>query len=517
MFARGRKINQRWWLGVTAMTLLALSVSISASLAAGPQELVVNRKGEGVSLDPAKTTTMEDYTVMENIYSSLFRFKPNSYDLAPDLATDYNVSKDGKIYTFKLRQGVKWHKGFGEFTAEDVEFTINRLKDPETKSPYTKDYSEITKVEVTGKHEIKIHLKYPDATLLHRFTVTRPSGGLIVSKKAVSQMGRNYATQPVGTGPFVFSEAVPREKVVLLANKEYFEGPPKLQKVTFVPVTDETTALMALETGEVHLSQIENVRLLPKYQNHEKLKILTAPRVSIHMILMNMKKAPFNNQKVRQAMAYAINTDEIIAGILGGFADKATGVVHPDMFGYTADVQKYPYDPQKAKALLAEAGYPNGFKTKVVVLTYGQWQKTMELVKAQLAKVNIDMAIEMLERGAYTKARGQETTELVMFGVSLPPDPDFLLNSEFHSKNVPPGGLNLSRYSGVDELIEQGSREMDLAKRAQIYNRIQKKMAEDVPAVPLYHPKWTEVVNKNVKGYSVERLGGVWLYPLGLE
>jgi peptide/nickel transport system substrate-binding protein len=232
---------------------------------------------------------------------------------------------------------------------------------------------------------------------------------------------------------------------------------------------------------------------------------------------MNTKKAPFSDVRVRQAMAYAVNTDEIITGILSGFADRPTGVIPPSMFGYTADVQKYPYDPKKAKDLLTEAGFPNGFKTKVVVLTYGQWQKTMELVKAQLAKVGIDMAIQMLERGAYVQARGQETTELVMFGISLPPDPDFMLTDVFHSKNVPPGGLNCARYGAVDDLIHQGSQEMDRGKRVQIYGTIQKKMAQDVPAVVLYHPKWTEVVNKRVKGYSVERLGGFWLYPVSID
>ncbi len=128
---------------------------------------------------------------------------------------------------------------------------------------------------MTGKHEIKIHLKDPDAAFLHRFTVTRPSGGLIVSKKAVTQLGQNYGMQPIGTGPFVFSEAVPREKIVVVANKDYFEGAPKLRKVTFVPVADETTALMALESGEIHITQVENVRLLQKYQSHDKLKVLT--------------------------------------------------------------------------------------------------------------------------------------------------------------------------------------------------------------------------------------------------
>jgi peptide/nickel transport system substrate-binding protein len=485
--------------------------------AAGPQELVVNRKAEGISLDPARTTTMEDYMVMENLYSSLFRFKPDSFDLRPDLATDYQISRDGKVYTFKLRQGVQWHKGFGEFTAEDVEFTIGRIKAPETKSPYAKNFADVVKVEVAGKYEVKIYLKDPDATFLQRLTVTRPSGGLMVCKKAVKQYGDNYPANPIGTGPFVFGEAVPREKIILTANKDYYEGAPKLSKVTFVPVADETTALMALESGDIHVTQVENLRLLPKYQNHDKLSVMTGARVSTHMILMNTKKAPFSDVRVRQAMAYAINTDEIITGILSGFADRPTGVIPPSMFGYTADVQKYPYDPKKAKDLLTEAGFPNGFKTKVVVLTYGQWQKTMELVKAQLAKVGIDMAIQMLERGAYVQARGQETTELVMFGISLPPDPDFMLTDVFHSKNVPPGGLNCARYGAVDDLIHQGSQEMDRGKRAQIYGAIQKKMAQDVPAAVLYHPKWTEVVSKRVKGYSVERLGGFWLYPVSLD
>jgi len=290
-----------------------------------------------------------------------------------------------------------------------------------------------------------------------------------------------------------------------------------LTKVTFVPVADETTALMALESGELHLSQIENVRLLPQYQKHGKLNVITSPRVSVHMILMNTKKGPFSDRRVRQALNHAINTDEIATGIFSGFVDKPVGVVHPDMFGFTGDVQRYPYDPAKAKALLAEAGYPNGFKTKVVLFQYGQWQKTMELVKAQLAKVSIDMAIQVLERGAYVQARGQETTDLVLFGISLPPDPDLLLMDVFHSKNTPPGGLNCSRYDGVDKLIDQGSSEMNREKRAQIYAQIQKKMAQDLPAAVLYYPKWTEVASKKVKGYSIERLGGFWLYPVSLE
>jgi len=506
-------------LHVVGITIIALlfGVAVEAVIAATKQELIVNRKGEGVSLDPAKTTAMEDYAVMENIYSSLFRFKPNSFELRPDLAVDYKTSSDGKVVTFNLRKGVKWHKGYGEFTSEDVKFTIDRILDPATQSRFATNFANIERVEVDGPHGVKFYLKAPDATLLQRLTVTRPSGGLIVSKKAVTDLGDKYASQPVGTGPFVFESHVPREKIVLVANKDYYEGSPKLERVVFVPIGDETTAAMALESGDIHVSQFENIELLESYKNHKSLRVITGARVTDHMILMNTRKAPFDNLKVRQAMAYGINRDEIIAGILGGYADMPTGVIHPDMFGYNKDVKTYPYDPGKAKALLKEAGYQDGFKTEIVVLTYGTWQKVNELIKAQLSKIGIDMKIQMLERGSYVKARAKDDTDLVMFGITQPPDPDFILGDVFHSSQIPPGGLNLSRYDQVDDLIVKGRAETDPKKRAAIYAKIDEKMAEDVPTVVLYHPKWTEIISKQVKNYSVERLGGFWLYPVSLE
>ena len=509
---------QKTGLGLTMIVAIALLSGLAAdSAAASKQELIVNRKAEGVSLDPAKTTAMEDYAVMANLYSSLFRFKPNSFELRPDLALDYKTSSDGKFVSFNLRKGVKWHKGYGEFTSEDVKFTIDRVLNPATQSRFATNFANIERVETDGPYIVNFYLKAPDATLLQRLTVTRPSGGLIVSKKAVTELGDKYASQPIGTGPFVFESHVPREKVVLVANKEYYEGPPKLERVTFVPIADETTAAMALESGDIHISQFENIELLESYKKHKSLQIVTGGRVTDHMYLMNTRKAPFDNVKVRQAMAYGINRDEIIAGIFSGYADKPTGVIHPDMFGYSKDVKTYPYDPARAKALLKEAGYPNGFKTEVVVLTYGNWQKVNELIKAQLAKIGIDMKIQMLERGSYVKARASDTTDLVMFGITQPPDPDFILGDVFHSTQIPPGGLNLSRYDKVDDLIVKGRAEMNLKKRADLYAEIGKKMAEDLPTVVLYHPKWTEIINKKVKNYSVERLGGFWLYPVSLE
>ena len=378
---------QKTGLGLTMIVAIALLFGLAAdSAAASKQELIVNRKAEGVSLDPAKTTAMEDYAVMANLYSSLFRFKPNSFELRPDLALDYKTSSDGKFVSFNLRKGVKWHKGYGEFTSEDVKFTIDRVLNPATQSRFATNFANIERVETDGPYIVNFYLKAPDATLLQRLTVTRPSGGLIVSKKAVTELGDKYASQPIGTGPFVFESHVPREKVVLVANKEYYEGPPKLERVTFVPIADETTAAMALESGDIHVSQFENIELLESYRKHKNLQIVTGGRVTDHMYLMNTRKAPFDNVKVRQAMAYGINRDEIIAGIFSGYADKPTGVIHPDMFGYSKDVKTYPYDPAKAKALLKEAGYPNGFKTEVVVLTYGNWQKVNELIKAQLGE-----------------------------------------------------------------------------------------------------------------------------------
>ena len=229
-----------------------------------------------------------------------------------------------------------------------------------------------------------------------------------------------------------------------------------MKKVTFVPLADETTALMALESGELHISQIENVRLLTQYQNHEKLNVITAPRVSVHMILMNTKRPPFSDRRVRQALNHAVNTDEIVTGILSGFADKPVGVVHPDMFGFTGDVQKYPYDPAKAKALLAEAGYPNGFKTKVVLFQYGHVAEDDGARKGAACQGECRYG-HPGSRGAPMSRQGARRRRISCCSASaFPRIRTFSSWNVFHSKNIPPGGLNCSRYDGVDQAHRPG-------------------------------------------------------------
>lgn len=480
------------------------------------QGLVVRRDSDGESLDPALTTAMADYMALQNIYGALVRFKPGTFELEPDLATKWEVSPDGTTYTFTLRQGVKFQKGFGEFTSEDVKFTIERILDPKTKSKNADQFKNVKEIQTPDKYTVKIVLSKPNPTFLYSVAATRPVGGFIVSKKAIEKFGADSGTNPIGTGPFQLREWVKREKLVLEPNPDYYAGAPKLSQVTFVVIPDETTSNLAVEKGTVHISEVYDPEAIKRYKASSDIAVMKGPRASIHMLMLNTKAKPFDDVRVRQAMAYAINTSEIIDGLLGGYATKPASPIHPAMQGFTGDVKKYEYNPQKAKELLAQAGLPNGFKTSVATYPYGMWGKILELVQGQLAQVGIQMEINSVERGTYVEIRAKETTPIVMFGQSTPPDPDATFKL-FESASIPPKGLNLSRYAGADDDIKAARVEIDDQKRAEIQARVQKKLIEDVPAVPLYHPDWTFLARKSVKGYTVEPFGGIWLYPITVE
>lgn len=480
------------------------------------RELVVRRDSDGESLDPAMTTAMVDYAILENIYSSLLRFKPGTFELEGDLATKWDVSSDGKEYTFELRKGVKWHEGFGEFTADDVVYTVNRTKDPAVKSKCATHFEAVQEVVALDKYKVKFVLKHPDPSFLYRVAVARPFGGLMVNKAAVEKFGADYGTNPIGTGPFVFKEWVRRERLVLEANPEYYGGKPGVDIVKFVTIPDEAAAALAVENGSVQISELTDPDALKRYREHPDIAAYKGPRCSIHMLMLNPKVKPLDDVRVRQALMYGINRQEIVDSHLGGFATVAVSPIHPAMPGFTSDVPQYAYDPEKAKTLLREAGYPNGLKLAAVLFPYSGWPRLMELIQAQLRQVGIDLDIQVLERGTYVAARSKDTTPIILFGQSTPPDPMAAFDL-FDSANVPPGGLNLMRYSGVDSQLAALRAEVDAARRNQLMAEMQKKIMEEVPCIPLYHPDWTFIARKSVQGFVVEPFGGFWLQGISLK
>ena len=291
------------------------------------------------------------------------RYKFNSTELEGDLAKSWSMSKDRLVYTFKLRDNIKWHKGFGKVTAHDVKFSFDRIIDPNTRSVYWGEVGTTVKeVKVVDDLTVEVHLKDPDATFLHR--CARPKPVAIVCQKAVEKYGRDFARNPIGSGPFVF-ESMSREEVVLTANKEYYEGPPKIEKVIFKTIPDTDTRVMSLIKGESNFM----IFLPPDQPVVDRVKASGCKVKMIDygvwiMLLINPRVEPLGDLRVRRAIAHAIDKDEMINHVfLAGTADRLESLVPKGYFGHTEEgLRRYNYDPQKAKELLAEAGYPNGFE-----------------------------------------------------------------------------------------------------------------------------------------------------------
>jgi peptide/nickel transport system substrate-binding protein len=472
------------------------------------QELVVRVNLEGFSLDPARTTAGEDWTVMQQIYNALLRFKPGTFELEPDLATDWEVSPDGKEWTFQLREGVQFHRGFGELTAEDVKFSLERLKDPEI-SVYVSEVDVIDRVEVLSDYRLRISLKAAAPDFLYKVSTLRPFTGYVVSKKAVEEYGDDFGNNPIGTGPFMLKTKIPRDRWVLEPNPDYFEGPPKLSKVTVLVMPDEPTVALAVEAGEVHIAEAQSNETRMAYLDHPDVDIVPVNRIFGCWLVLNELVEPLDDVRVRRAIAYAIDYEEIVNELHGGFAIvPGAGMLHPGMFGYDPEVnQPMQHDIDEAKRLLAEAGYADGLKLTAVSYTTSIYRQLGELMQAQVREAGIDLEVQNLERATLVEARFKETTPAVFFASTDAPDPNPWLLFE-HSDNIPPDGFDMARYSGMDDLISRATTEVDPETRKDLLREFQAKHSEDLPFIPLYHPQVTFLVHKSVKGYVPEAVGG---------
>jgi len=463
------------------------------------------------TIDGAKINQVNDHVIAENVYSHLVRYKPGSVDIEPDLAVSWTISRDGKVYTFNLRKGVKWHKEFGGFTAKDVKYSIERTLDPKTKSPNAGDFSLVDKVEVIDDYTVRISLKEPYAPFL---TVTLPyRAGWILNQAAVEKFGSEYGLNPIGTGPFIFDRYIPGTEVVLSVNKDYYAGPPKLDRIVFKPISEETVAEIALERGDIDIMYFRSPEVYQRLKVKKGIVVEEKTGLGIYSLVFNIDKKPFSDPRVRKAIHHAINKDQIVKHILGGIATKGTNVLPPNFLSYTEAVTQYDFSPEKAKGLLREAGFGEGFKTTLYYSQLSPWPLVVPVIQEDLKKVNIDVELKGLEHASlmsFIRARKHD------FGVQpmlRPPDPDMIFYLMFHSK----GTFNATGYRSEDENIEKARVEMSLDKRKAIYVQLQKKVVEDSPTIPLFYLKVLVARKPYVKGHPVDLLNGFWGYSTYIE
>ncbi|MBO8169160.1 MAG: ABC transporter substrate-binding protein [Thermoanaerobacteraceae bacterium] len=526
---------------IVLVMLFALSVLVAGCGGGAPAEdqgkqeaanekvLVWGRGGDSPGLDPANVTDGESAKVTINIFDGLVQYKQDSTEIEPALATDWKVSEDGKTWTFYLRQGVKFHDGT-DFDAEDVVFNFERwmYKDHEYHIGGTFDYwgymfgdypGVVESVTAKDKYTVEFKLKKPMATFLANLAMF-PFG--IASPEAVKEYGEDFFKHPVGTGPFKFVEWVPDDKIVLEKFEDYWGEKAKVDKLVFRSIPDNSTRLMELQAGTIDIMDGISPDDVATIKNDERFQLILRPSMNVGYVAMNMEKEPFDDPRVRKAVNMAINKKEIIDAFFAGLAKPAKNPLPPSLWGYNDAIEDYPYDPPKAKALLAEAGYPDGFETTLWTMPvprpyFPQPQKIAEAIQANLAEVGIKAEIITYDWATYLEKVENGEHDMAMLGwTGDNGDPDNFLYVLLDKDNAvkPAGNIAFYKNDELHDILIEAQQEMDQEVRAQLYKQAQEIIHEDAPWVPMSHSTPPIAAKKNVIGYvphptGVEKLNTV--------
>ncbi len=469
--------------------------------------------GDASNLIPMLATDATSASIADLIYAGLVRYDKD-LNLVGDLAKSWKISDDGLVITFYLHKNVRWQDGT-PFTAYDVLFGFKTITNPKTPTAYAGDFMEVKKAEVLDPYTFRVTYKQPFAPALSSW------GDIVVLPRHLLK-GKDItktplARHPVGLGPFKLKSWVTQERIELVENPTYFRGRPYLDRYVMRVIPDPATMFLELKTGGIDwmgLSPIQYARQTnTKFfkENFKKYKYLS---FSYTYLGYNLRLPLFKDRRVRQAISYAIDKEEIIRGVLLGYGVIATGPYKPDAWYYNPHVKRYPYNPQKAKALLREAGWvdidgdgileKDGKKFIFTVLTNqgnSLREKTGEIIQYRLSQVGIKMNIRTIEWTAFINDFiNKHRFEAVILGWTTGEDPD--LYDVWHSSKTKPGQLNFIGYKNpqVDKLLVEGRRTFNKEKRKEIYFKFQEILAEDQPYTFLYVPMALPIIHKRFHG-----------------
>lgn len=468
------------------------------------------------SMDPDRATQTQDVALVSWMFNGLVRFPPGSADPAkiePDLATGWETSPDGLTWTFHLRKDVKFQGGFGTLTADDVVFSLNRAKDPKTSS-FANDYAPFKSVEAVDPYTVRITLSSAVPGFLG--LVANYHGGNILSKKAVEQYGADFKAHPVGTGPFMFDKAVTQQYVHLVANPDYFRGKPKIDDIEYKFIPSDSSRELAFRSGELDLIYGKREeKWVDQAKSWDNAVVDIFSPGEYRTVSINMAHKPLENLKVREAIAHAINVDQIVAFVGKDVAHKGCSVVPPGYLGEDCSAGAYKYDPALAKKLLSDAGFPNGIKLSAVVSSNSAQKPIMEVIQAQLAQAGIDMQMNVVDHPTYHQLIRKDNSDLVFYGAARFPVADSYLTQFFDSHSTvgtPTAVTNFSHCNVADSEIEKARTTVDAGEQLKLWATAQKKIHDDVCAIPLFDLMQVWVHNKALN-YGYDLKGALTLAP----
>ena len=497
----------------------------SGSAAAGPAYgdiMVEGSIGDASNLIPLLASDSTSHGIAGMIFNGLIKYDKD-LNIVGDLAESWEISKDGLVITFRLRKDVRWHDG-RPFTAEDVLYTYQVTVDPKTPTAYAGDFLKVKKAEVLDAHTFRATYDKPFAPALMSWSVGILPKHLLAGKEiTTSPLGRN----PIGTGPYRFKEWVTGQKIVLVSNPDYFEGRPYIDGYIMRIIPDTATMFLELRANGIdrmgltplqYTRQTEN-NLFKK--NYNKFRYLS---FAYTYLGYNLKNPLFADKKVRQAIAHAVNRQEIIDGVLLGLGKPATGPYKPETWAYNPNVRQYPYDPKKAKALLAEAGWKDAnddgilekdgrpFEFEIITNQGNEIRaKCAEIIQRRLAEVGIRLRIRVVEWAAFVNDFiNKRKFDATILGWTIPMEPD--LYDVWHSSKTGPQELNFISYKNeeVDLLIVKARETFDQALRKRYYDRIQEILAEEQPYLFLYVPDALPIIHARIRGVETAPLGIGW-------
>ena len=460
------------------------------------EELIIAQDGESKSLDIHQGNDGFSLRANRLIYSRLVEADENM-QIHPGLAESWQ-QLDDRTMQFKLRKGIKFHNG-DDFTAEDVKFSFERMMN----SPRIAFVlPPIERIDVVDDYTVNIVTKTPFGPLLAH--LSHPALGM-VSKKLLTENPEALKEKPIGTGSYKFKEWIYGDKLVLEKNEDFYDKNERgLKYIIFKNVVEASNRAIGLETGEIDIATPISSVDEENIKNNPKLQLLTKPSISYTYIGMNMTKAPLNDIRVRKAINYAIDKQAIIDVILNGNGKIATSPIAPGVFGFTDKTKNYEYNVEKAKELMKEAGYENGFTTSILVFSGEANTQTAEIVQAYLKEIGIDMTIETLEWGTYLQKTAQGEHQALLGGwVSGTSDADIVFFPLLHSSSHGGAG-NRAFYTNkkLDKIIEQAQLTSDPKERKELFFKAQEILQNDAPFGLLLYKNENIGINKRVKGFE---------------
>ena len=465
--------------------------------------LVMAVEGDMDSLDPLHTSSGVDYKIYRNIFDTLVIEGADGVE--PSLAESWTISDDGMSYTFALRQDVTFHNG-EPMTAKDVVFSINTAK----KSPYWADHTaSIKDAAAEDDYTVRVNLNYQYAPFLLAMTSI-----CIVPEAAYTEAGEDFAQNPVGSGPYKFVSHEAGQNIQLTRFDEYFGEPAAIKDVKFEVITEASTTLVALETGDVDFAQDIAMSQVVTAQDNPELNVEILTSSGLVCLALNNKEAPFNDVRVRQALNYAINRENIVTISQEGNASAATSPFNEAYFGYSDEVKGYEYNVEKAKALLAEAGYEDGLELTLKIYDAMSLKEDAQTIQDDLKKVNVSVKIEMMEANAYLQDIFNGNYQMGALPISSSM-PDIDNWDQFLKTGA---GMNLFMYSNekVDQIFDEAKKMTDDDERRAAYKELTQILIDDAAMVPLYFIPRIYITNKNliVKSTSGDGVHGIAAYNL---